>query len=832
MGNQILWEIQFVKNKVSLNDLLSREVNLFQNAYDKSPKGAISIIDALTLIKNGKYRKEISAARDTYKREGKSDRYQEEKKKLHAVTFGGVFEPTRKKENLKRHSGLVIADLDQVGNLEEIKQKICSDSYVLACFNSPSDDGLKFLIPIPVVRNDAEYKSYLQPIARHFKEMYDIDIFFDKDGKDICRLCFVSYDPELFLNENAAIFTEKEEAKPGSEHLNSRKSPTRPYPEKYSSWKEQAIKNIVNIIARSQMGNRHASRLKAGYLAGGFVAGGMLTEEEILPLLRGVVAANTDLPIDKAFKDVSDSYKTGKSKPITFEMKEAEFEDWLHRNGYFKYVNNSKDGIENQYVDKTSKNSISVKKRNSYNFWEQVSFKNKNIIGEKLEISNVKLLKFLEKAGFAKIKLGSQYKFVKIKDKSVDIIIPTDMKDFVFDYVRALHQKKREAVESELTRSVKKYFNRATLECLPTIQLEMHSDTIDKCYFYYSNGYIEISADQITFRDYSQLNGYVWGKDILPRNIELREDWEDCNEMRFLKLISDNESRRSRLESLKSILGYLLHRHIPKDGKAVILMDEKIPNSPQEANGGTGKGIIYQFISMLRQTAKEDAVRIQHGNRFNFQKIKHDTSVFFVDEVPQRWDFNLLFSSITDGVEVERKNEDSFTARVKFLLSTNKTIQGEGSSYNRRVFEFELAPFFSDKRKPFDEFNRNLLPDDYSREEWNKFDNMMFHCAQVYLRNGLIDYLKVNIERRKLMDQTCKEFVDWAALAFSGPGDYHRNEMYNKFKDHFPEHNSLKLTKFTKWVNLYCGFQKWKIKPVNKTINGNKNRWFYHISHK
>lgn len=324
-----------MKNKVSLNDLLSREVNLFQNAYDKSPKGVISIIDVLTSIKNGKYRKEISKVRDIYKREGKSDRYQEEKKKLHAVTFGGVFEPTRKKENLKRHSGLVIADLDQVGNLEEIKQKICSDSYVLACFNSPSDDGLKFLIPIPVVRNDADYKSYLQPIARHFKGRYDIDIYFDKDGKDICRLCFVSYDPELYLNENAAIFTEKEEVESGSEHLKIRKSPSRSYPEKYSTWKEQAIKNIVNIIARSQMGNRHASRLKAGYLAGGFVAGGMLTEEEILPLLRGVVAANTDLPIEEAFKDVSDSYKAGKSGPITFEMKETEYEEWLNQKEFW-----------------------------------------------------------------------------------------------------------------------------------------------------------------------------------------------------------------------------------------------------------------------------------------------------------------------------------------------------------------------------------------------------------------------------------------------------------------------------------------------------------------
>ena len=60
----------------------------------------------------------------------------------------------------------------------------------------------------------------------YFEELLQVEI--DKSGKDITRLCFFSYDPELYLNENAETFypnTEKgskeNEQKTKSENIKS-----------------------------------------------------------------------------------------------------------------------------------------------------------------------------------------------------------------------------------------------------------------------------------------------------------------------------------------------------------------------------------------------------------------------------------------------------------------------------------------------------------------------------------------------------------------------------------------------------------------------------------
>lgn len=322
-------------SNLTAREILSAEVNIFENAFKKAPIDTRTIFEVLKDIQNGVHRPEVTRVREIYQREGKSERYRREKTRLKCVSFGGTFEPTLKKGNLQKHSGLVIADLDEISDREEVKRKICSDPCVLACFYSPSSAGLKFLIAVPVVKDDREYKRYLKPIERHFKTKYGIEISFDKDGKDVSRLCFVCDDPGLYLNENAKIFAEVESRENPRRHRGSAGSVASPLSRRHQAWKEQAIKNAIKIIAESPKGSRHSARLKAGFLAGGWVAGGMLSAEEILPLLKEAVAENTELSLDEAFQDVLDAFESGKSAPITFEMKAAEFTNWINQQGYF-----------------------------------------------------------------------------------------------------------------------------------------------------------------------------------------------------------------------------------------------------------------------------------------------------------------------------------------------------------------------------------------------------------------------------------------------------------------------------------------------------------------
>ncbi|WES98272.1 BT4734/BF3469 family protein [Chryseobacterium arthrosphaerae] len=55
---------------------------------------------------------------------------------------------------------------------------------------------------------EENHKDAFLKLQRYFEELLEVEI--DKSGKDITRLCFISFDPELFMNENSSIFSTSE----------------------------------------------------------------------------------------------------------------------------------------------------------------------------------------------------------------------------------------------------------------------------------------------------------------------------------------------------------------------------------------------------------------------------------------------------------------------------------------------------------------------------------------------------------------------------------------------------------------------------------------------
>nr|WP_262602962.1 BT4734/BF3469 family protein [Chryseobacterium taklimakanense] len=62
--------------------------------------------------------------------------------------------------------------------------------------------GIKIFVKVST--NAEQHKETFLKLQRYFEELLAVEI--DKSGKDITRLCFFSYDPELYLNTNAEIF--------------------------------------------------------------------------------------------------------------------------------------------------------------------------------------------------------------------------------------------------------------------------------------------------------------------------------------------------------------------------------------------------------------------------------------------------------------------------------------------------------------------------------------------------------------------------------------------------------------------------------------------------
>ena len=176
-------------------------------------------------IKSGTYKNAIIYLRKSLA-DDKKEAAERAKKSLPAFTPSATFKGGRKMEFLTNYNALMVLDIDKLEKekLQQCKTKISMDNLVFASFVSPSGNGLKIFVKVS--SDKEQHKETFLELQLYFEELLQVEI--DKSGKDITRLCFFSYDPELYLNENAETFypnTEKgskeNEQKTKSENIKS-----------------------------------------------------------------------------------------------------------------------------------------------------------------------------------------------------------------------------------------------------------------------------------------------------------------------------------------------------------------------------------------------------------------------------------------------------------------------------------------------------------------------------------------------------------------------------------------------------------------------------------
>lgn len=176
-------------------------VSLFESVTAKENK-SVEISEILDAIRGGRWRQPVEVVRAAFARGGKEAAQPVKKKLLPAVTPSGTFNGPHKAEALAEHSGMQCLDFDDLnGSQAEVKLQLAGDPFCYAMFDSPSN-GLKFWMRIKP--NADEHGRTFDAAADYFKQTYNLAA--DKSGRDVCRLCFVSYDPDLVHNPDAAIF--------------------------------------------------------------------------------------------------------------------------------------------------------------------------------------------------------------------------------------------------------------------------------------------------------------------------------------------------------------------------------------------------------------------------------------------------------------------------------------------------------------------------------------------------------------------------------------------------------------------------------------------------
>lgn len=126
------------------------------------------------------------------------------KKQLPSICFSGKFS-ARANNSIIEHSGLVCLDFDHLENPEQFKKELKNDKYVMLAFISPSGDGLKVVIQIP--KSIEDHAFYCRGLKNYFSKVYLTDKL--DNFEDVARVCFESYDPDIFINLQSEIFKEK-----------------------------------------------------------------------------------------------------------------------------------------------------------------------------------------------------------------------------------------------------------------------------------------------------------------------------------------------------------------------------------------------------------------------------------------------------------------------------------------------------------------------------------------------------------------------------------------------------------------------------------------------
>ena len=176
----------------------------FTNSITSFKPDTDSIHNILQKIKNGEWETQVTNIRK-YITDGDDNKASEVKKSLPAFTVSATFKDKRRKDCIDTYTGLLHLDYDKIDNVEELKARVMDIPYTYAAFISPSGRGLKVFVKS---NNDLYSHTNAFNILR---EYYDsiVGIESDKAVKDVPRLCFVSYDAELYLNENSDTYRHK-----------------------------------------------------------------------------------------------------------------------------------------------------------------------------------------------------------------------------------------------------------------------------------------------------------------------------------------------------------------------------------------------------------------------------------------------------------------------------------------------------------------------------------------------------------------------------------------------------------------------------------------------
>ena len=430
------------------------------------------------------------------------------------------------------------------------------------------------------------------------------------------------------------------------------------------------------------------------------------------------------------------------------------------------------------------------------------------------------LLYFLNQNGYWRIKndVTGEYEFVHIDGHIVRNVTPEDIRKFLIDWSRTEPQNIRNLLLKNRKAAIDQYND------LPVKDIDFCCATKKSQVFCFRNKQIMVTDEGIFDIDEDSLC-YFKQKKVIQHDIKLLPPMFDVEESKsggqkyfaivprtdecklFMVFIRTSTihwklheagielTPQQLMEEDKCLAskmfgtGHYMHRfRLKARDWAGILMDNNTNIDDDDAEGGTGKSILYTDVLpkmgyvVVIYPAKN---RNPMNDDFIFDQMTCDTDIFVVDECPDGFEYDKFNAQIAGPITVNKKNKSRFDIPYKqapkMAFITNFVPHDFGGSAMRRHMPLTYSDYFhhaspsngfSDTRTIFDEFGMVLMDDEYPWEDYNRDFNFLLQCEQFYLKvvndtNGKLTPDLTNVLKRHSSTLYDAKFDAWADSYFA-----------------------------------------------------------------
>lgn len=754
-------------------------VTIFSKITDVENPFYKEINEVLLSFKDGSNKEKINAIRNEKDKEKRN----QSKSKLKSICFSGEFS-RRSAKNIINHSGFACLDFDDVGTFDDavcLRDSLQDNDYIYSAFISPSGNGVKAIVKIPAETQN--HKKYYEALCETF------DSFLDSKTKDVSRVCYESFDTDLFINEKSKVWNLKKEY---SEVTRKNNYPTY-FQITDTSKKVDVILKWFNKKFTLNVGQRNNNLFK---LACGLNRAGLNKEDANELFLNFYSSGLSD---DELKTIITSAYKnTNEFDTLTLvdDNKIRDAQELLQKGVQKAKKEFRKDGLKDNEIE----DIIDFDFEDDFLiFWDT----DKN---GKLSLNDYKFKLFLENRGFYKVQLNEkEFTFVKVYNNIINEVNETNIKDFVLNHVVEVDMNVYNFFAKNTAKFTETYLNQ-----LATKELAMVRDNETESYLFFKNGVLKITSEKIEIIDYINIGGFVWQKNILQHKFNFTNNKSDFET--FINNVSNKDENRKII--VETAIGYLLNNYKKQDeGLAIIFYDETLNDNP---SGRTGKTLISKALGECRKLVTLNGKEFNNKGQFPYQTINLDDNLICFDDMERSFKFESLFSIITGGLVLNKKNlqpiEIPFETSPKILFTSNYILSGVGDSHDARKIEIELYRHYSKNYKPINEFGK-LFFSGWNEYEWNAFFSYMVGNIQKYFKNGLIHSELKTGKTKKLIANTCEDFYDFCENDFLWKENnfYTTKEILQIYNDGSREiPKTMNVSWFGRWLGMYFDYKQWK----------------------